>query len=70
MKKLGTLAKIKGTELRYLLAEAATKTAVPGICINEDCSYTCDVEPDQTQGHCENCNTKTVSSCLVLAGMI
>lgn len=70
MKKLGTLAQIKGTELRFLLAESSVKAAVPGICTNDGCSYTSDVEPDQAQGYCEVCKTQTVSSCLVLAGVI
>ena len=42
----------------------------PGICINPGCSYTTEIEPDQTAGYCERCGTQTVQSALVLAKMI
>ena len=41
-----------------------------GICINPDCDYTTDVEPDCRNGYCECCGTQTVKSGLVLAGII
>lgn len=45
-------------------------SVVPGICMNLECNYTCDVEPDQHKGHCENCGTKTVKSGIMLLGII
>lgn len=68
-KKLIELAIIEGFENPMALIEAnATDSVVPGICKN--CDYSCGVEPDQAGGWCENCETQTVVSCLVLAGMI
>ena len=42
----------------------------PGICMNPDCDYTIEVEPDQNEGWCEECNSNTVKSFseLVLEG--
>lgn len=41
-----------------------------GICTNPSCDYTTEVEPDQSHGFCEICETQTVKSCAVLAGII
>jgi hypothetical protein len=41
-----------------------------GICKNPDCSYTTEVEPDCRTGYCEECQTQTVRSLLVLLGLI
>jgi hypothetical protein len=37
-----------------------------GICMNDGCDYTTDVEPDQTKGYCENCMSNSVKSGLEL----
>ena len=42
----------------------------PGICMNEGCSYSTDVEPDQDHGYCEICCTQSVVSALVIMGLI
>ena len=69
--KLGTLAGIEGFETTGdLLASAVTDSVCPGICTNLSCSYTCDTEPDQDAGWCENCGTNSVKSALILAGLI
>jgi len=71
MTKLERLAKDWGFADDIEMFKAATFDSVsPGICTNPDCNYSTEVEPDQDRGWCEFCNTNTVASCLVLAGMI
>jgi hypothetical protein len=43
---------------------------VPSICMNPDCDYSTEYEPDQTRGFCECCGTNTVKSILILSGYI
>jgi len=43
---------------------------VPAICTNEACDYTASLEPDSTAGWYEACNTNTMVSRLILAGVI
>lgn len=69
--KLTTLAEIEGYESDFELLEASiTDSVVPGICTNKDCDYTTGVEPDCSTGYCEECETQTVASALILAGVI
>ena len=68
--KLATLAEAVGKDSDDMLADATYDSVADGICTNPGCTYTTTVEPDQAHGHCEVCGTQTVSSCLVLAGMI
>ncbi len=69
--KLGTLAEIEGfAEVQDLLEAASYDSVSPGICTNQSCDYTTEVEPDQRQGHCEECRTGTVQGALVLAGLV
>ena len=69
--KLEQLAEIEGYSDTMDMLEAATFDSVaPGICKNPDCDYSCEVEPDSASGWCEECNTNTVVSCLVLGGLI
>ena len=68
--KLGELAEQYGVTIDEMLGEAVFDGVSPGICINDGCDYTTDVEPDQNRGWCEICQTNTVQSALVLAGMI
>ena len=42
----------------------------PGICMNPDCDYTTEVEPDCTSGYCEICGTQSVKSLHILLGVI
>jgi hypothetical protein len=71
MSKLKQLAEIEGYDDTMKLLEACvTDSVCPGICTNEDCDYTTEVEPDSATGWCEQCNTNTVSSALVLAEII
>jgi len=71
MDKLETLAEIEGYEdVEDMLRDATFDSVAKGICMNEDCDYTTEVEPDCRDGWCENCDSNTVQSCLVIAGMI
>jgi hypothetical protein len=42
----------------------------PAICMNEGCDFTCEMEPDQDAGYCEECHTNTMKAAPVLAGLI
>jgi hypothetical protein len=67
--KLETLRAAEGFETVDEMLEAATFDSVsPAICF--DCDHTCEMEPDQDRGYCENCGQNTVVSALILAGII
>ena len=69
--KLELLMKIEGyRDVTDLFAAVLSDSVSPGICINPDCDYSTEVEPDQDRGYCENCRTQTVKSALILAGLI
>ena len=54
--------------LDAMYESAITDGTCPGIC--EKCEeYTTEYEPDQDAGFCEECETNTVVSCLILAGI-
>lgn len=65
--KLEALIDTWGLEDENDLATRALVDGVaPGICMNPECDYTTEVEPDQDAGHCEACGTNTVKSGLSL----
>jgi ssDNA-binding Zn-finger/Zn-ribbon topoisomerase 1 len=68
--KLDVLAAECGLTVSALIEEYALESVVPGICMNPDCDFTAEVEPDQREGWCEECGTPTVESGIVLAGLI
>ncbi len=69
--KLRTIVADAGYDaLEDLLEAVAVDSVSPAICVNPGCSYTTDMEPDQEAGYCEACDTNTVKSALVLAGVI
>jgi len=69
--KLETLAESEGySSVDEMLESRGLDSTVPAICMNAGCDYTTDMEPDQSEGYCGSCNTNTVKSCLVLAGVI
>jgi len=69
--KLQQLAEIEGFEDAYELLESVGHDSVnPGICINKECDYTTEVEPDCRNGYCEECGTQTVKALSVLFGVI
>ncbi len=71
MCKLDDLIEYEGYENEQEFGEAyITDSVVPGICMNEDCDYTTDVEPDCIKGFCEICGTQTVQSGFILMGVI
>ena len=65
--KLKDLLSIEGIDDDDMFS-VANDSVQPGICINDDCDYTTQVEPDQEEGYCEECETNTVKSlqCLIL----
>lgn len=70
MDKLKKLAKIEGMDVMEMLEAATFDSVAPGICSNEWCNYVREVEPDCRDGWCKKCQSGTVESCLVLAGII
>ena len=65
---LETLADIEGLDVMELLELATYDSVSPGMC--PKCEYTTEVEPDQSEGWCEECSAGNVKSALILAGII
>lgn len=70
MTKLQQLCEIEGLDSLDLLERATGDSVCIGICTNANCDYTVEVEPDCTEGWCEECKMQTVKSALILAGLI
>ena len=69
--KLGELAEIEGfASVEELLETCVHDSVSPGICTRDGCDYTCEVEPDQDRGWCEECKAPSVKAALVLAELI
>jgi hypothetical protein len=72
--KLAALYQIEGYDDFVALAEAVLSDSIsPAICVNPDnpsCNFTCEMEPDQDAGWCEECAKQTMKSALVLGGLI
>ena len=69
--KLAKLLEIQGYDSVEALMEAVFGDSVsPAICMNEDRDFTCEMEPDQGAGYCEECHTNTMKAAPVLAGLI
>jgi hypothetical protein len=69
--KLQKLVELEGfTDDLSLLEAVVTDSVCPAICMNPDCDYTADMEPDQDRGWCEVCTTSSMKSALVLANLI
>lgn len=72
--KLKKLCEIEGFDDENALLAAVIRDSVcPAICCNPDkpdCDYTAKMEPDQDRGWCEECQTGTMVSALVLGGVI
>jgi len=69
--KLNQLCDDYGFEdVEDLLASAVCDSVCPGICVNPNCNYSTNVEPDCEQGWCEECGKQTVVSGMILAGVI
>jgi len=69
--KMQELVEQEGYEDEMEMLEArGLDSCVPVICMNKGCDYTADMEPDQDAGWCEMCDTNTVKSMLMIAGLI
>lgn len=69
--KLSKLIESEGFEnLEQMLQATVFDSVSPRICVNPECNYTVEVEPDQNRGWCEACGAQTVHSALILAGLI
>ena len=69
--KLAKLIEIEGYDSIEALLEAVLGDSVsPAICMNEDCDFTCEMEPDQRRGWCDECHANTMKAAPVLAGII
>jgi len=69
--KLVPLAETEGyADVMNFLEDHAQGSIVPAICMAPDCDHTADFEPDQRAGFCELCGRASVTSGLVIAGMI
>jgi hypothetical protein len=69
--KLRILADAEGfSDVQAMLEKATFDSVAHGICMNEGCDYSVEIEPDACDGYCDECGTNTVKSCLVLAGII
>ena len=65
---LPALPNIDSTE--ELMEAVFSDSVSPAICMNEGCDFTCEMEPDQDAGYCEECHTNTMKAAPVLAGLI
>ena len=71
MTKLEKLCEIEGFDDPMELMELAIMDGVaPGICETKGCDYSTNVEPDSSDGWCEECEKGSVVSCLILGGYI
>lgn len=69
--KIEELCDQYGYDDEVALGEAHICDSVcPAICMNEDCDYTTEMEPDQDRGYCEECETNSVKSLFILMGVI
>jgi hypothetical protein len=69
--KLAKLLEIEGYDSIEALMEAVFSDSVsPAICMNPDCDYVCEMEPDQTEGWCDECRTNAMMAAPILAGLI
>jgi hypothetical protein len=69
--KLMKLCDLEGFKrIEDLLKVSITDSVCPAICMTEGCNYTTEMEPDQDAGYCEACGGNTVTSALILAGLI
>lgn len=68
--KLTILADVYDSSVEEMLEEYLAQSVVPGVCMNPDCDYTGEYEPDQREGWCDECGTSSVKGLLVLHGLI
>lgn len=69
--KLKNLVEVGGfADELALISESLLDAVCLAICMNPECSYTEDLEPDQEEGWCPECSANSMKSGLVLAGII
>jgi len=68
--KLELLAHMEDTSVESMLEASSFDGIASAICMNEGCDYATTLEPDGEGGHCPECDTHSVKSCLVIAGVI
>jgi hypothetical protein len=69
--KLKELYESEGiTDDLEFLEQWSADSVCPAICVNEGCSYTAEMEPDQDRGYCEECHTQTMWSGMRLLDII
>lgn len=68
--KAKDLSEKMGLSSLELLEKAILNDQCFGICINEGCNYTTEVETDQDKGYCESCQTNSVVSVTILNFLI
>jgi hypothetical protein len=69
--KLAKLLEIEGYQnVEAPLQAVLCDSVSPAICMNEECDYTCEMEPDQRRGWCDECRTNSMKAAPVLAGLI
>lgn len=66
--KLETLLEYEGYDIDSVFEDSSLlmDSVSPGICMNPDCDYTTEVEPDCRTGYCEECGTQSVKSLIEL----
>ena len=68
MNKLDTLVSDSGyNDVEEMLEDVMFDSTCMGICMEEGCDYSTEVEPDQCEGYCEVCGSQTVTSVIELA---
>ena len=68
--KLDELARQWDMTVGEFIEAFALDDVVPAICMNRDCDYTTEYEPDQREGWCAECDAPSMKSGLVLAGIL
>lgn len=53
-----------GDDIDTILEHSVLDGTCPAVCMNDDCEFTAEYEPDSKEGHCDLCGTKTVTSVL------
>lgn len=70
MSKLKRLLEIEGMTLEQALEQSMYDGVSPAICMNGGCDNTTEMEPDQNRGWCDECETNSMKSVCILAGVI
>lgn len=64
------IQQIEGNHIESIVENAMFDSCVIGICMNDGCEFTTEYEHDQNKGWCEECDTGTVKSAMLLLGVI